>query len=981
MKRERALAVLYDLTLTIGAEVTLARLLPRVLQRFLFHLSYPVGLVLRRADPGALSWVLEHAVGDHALALRKGQNILTPPQGWGRQALKIQDSELLTPLCQHRAYRHALWLPIDGVHGFLFLAEHDQPSELPLTEVFAPVLRNLARAIELCQRSEKLTQGLEHDRDDARARLAMALEASERERTFLSNLKNAIPDLIWLKDPAGVYLACNARFEQLFGASEAEIVGKTDTAFVSPELAEFFRSHDLKAMTADQPTQNEEWLTFAANGYQGLFQTTKLPMRDEKGQLVGVLGIAHDITELKAAQERLQLSASVFSSAREGILITGPDGQIVEVNDMFTQITGYERGEVMGRNPRMLSSGMHPASYYQRMWNTIAQRGHWSGEIWNRRKSGEVYPQQLTISAVKTPAGEVTHYVALFSDISELKTQQRELERVAHYDPVTGLANRVLLADRLAQGMSGVRRRGQALAIAFLDLDEFKSVNDRHGHHVGDLLLAKLADRMSSVLRDGDTLARWGGDEFVAVFIDLPHHAHGQALVQRLMEQIGQPVTLEGVALNVTASIGVTFYPQHDEVDADQLLRQADQAMYQAKLAGRERVHLFDSQADKEARGTNETLANVRQGLLHDQFELYYQPKVNLRSGELIGVEALIRWRHPERGLLPPAIFIPVVENHPIAVELGDWVLRRAMQDLKALHAMGIHTRVSVNVSALQFQQPDFVGHLLDLMSKHPHVKPDDLELELLESSALRDMAQVSDVLRACQRMGISSAIDDFGTGYSSLTYLKRLPAETLKIDQSFVRGMLADPEDVAILEGVIGLAAAFNRTLIAEGVETVDHGLMLLQLGCELGQGYGIGRPMPLQQLQAWRDEWKPDTRWKHVRPLRADERPLLYAGIEHRAWVLAFEDYLRGTRKVPPPLEVHQCQFGQWLTAKRRLNTREAQHLHELERVHDRIHAVATELVSLLTDNRQQEALTRLPEIHDLRDQLLALISDLLN
>jgi diguanylate cyclase (GGDEF)-like protein len=414
--------------------------------------------------------------------------------------------------------------------------------------------------------------------------------------------------------------------------------------------------------------------------------------------------------------------------------------------------------------------------------------------------------------------------------------------------------------------MAQALRRGQLLAVVYLDLDGFKAINDGHGHDAGDQVLIALAQRMKQVLREGDTLARLGGDEFVAVLVDLEDKSACVPMLNRLLAAAAQPVELDDLSLIVSASLGVTFYPQDHAIDADQLLRQSDQAMYQAKVAGKNRYQIFDAAQDRDLRGHHESLERIRLALEHHEFVLYYQPKVNMRSGKVIGAEALIRWRHPEKGLLAPGMFLPIIEDHKLAVEVGEWVIEAALTQIEIWQSNGLELGVSVNVGARQLQQSDFVERLKALLAKHPRVSPSNLELEVLETSALADMEQVSQVIENCHLMGVEFALDDFGTGYSSLTYLKRLRVDSLKIDQSFVRDMLEDPEDLAILEGIIGLASAFKRQVIAEGVETIEHGTALLQLGCELAQGYGIARPMPPDLIPAWAATWQPDAAWSDL-------------------------------------------------------------------------------------------------------------------
>ncbi|MBY0464507.1 MAG: bifunctional diguanylate cyclase/phosphodiesterase, partial [Burkholderiales bacterium] len=394
--------------------------------------------------------------------------------------------------------------------------------------------------------------------------------------------------------------------------------------------------------------------------------------------------------------------------------------------------------------------------------------------------------------------------------------------------------------------------------------DGFKSINDTHSHEVGDRLLIALAQRMNEALRQGDTLARIGGDEFVGVLVDLPDEPSSVPVLQRLLQAAALPVDLGELKLQVSASIGVSVYPQAEEVDADQLVRQADQAMYQAKQSGKNRFHIFDAEQERSARGRHETLAHLQQALVRNEFVLFYQPKVNMGNGKVLGAEALIRWRHPERGLLAPAMFLPIIENHPLSIELGEWVIDTALSQIEVWRAQGLSVPVSVNIGALQLQHPDFVPRLRDVLAQHPGVRPGELELEILETSALADFAAVSQAMAACQDMGVHFSVDDFGTGYSSLTYLKQLPVQVLKIDQSFVRDMLDDPDDLAILKGVLGLAEAFNRQVIAEGVETPAHGEQLLRLGCLWGQGYAIARPMPAHELPHWISTWTAPLTWQ---------------------------------------------------------------------------------------------------------------------
>ena len=570
--------------------------------------------------------------------------------------------------------------------------------------------------------------------------------------------------------------------------------------------------------------------------------------------------------EQSHSESRLQLAASVFTHAREGIVITDTQGNIIEVNEVFTDITGYNRGDVLGKNPRILQSGLHDREFYAGLWHSLIDTGNWHGEVWNRRKNGELYAAMMAISTVQDTHGITQNYVSLFTDITPLKEHQRQLEYIAHYDALTGLPNRVLLADRLKQAMARSHRNGRSLAVLYLDLDGFKTVNDQHGHDTGDQLLVNIAHRLKEVLREGDTLARIGGDEFIVVMADLDQPSDYEAVLTRLLNVAAEPVALNQNLLRVSASIGATVFPQ-DGVDADQLLRHADQAMYVAKQAGKNCYHLFDVAKDIAVKTQRESIERIRLALDHNEFILFYQPKVNMRTGAIIGVEALVRRQHPERGILSPALFLPVIENHPLGIELGNWVINEALSQIGHWQTLGLSIPVSVNIGALQLQRSEFVTQLAQQLAAHPQVPPAFLQLEIVETSALEDIADVADTMRRCRDLGVSFAVDDFGTGYSSLTYLKRLPAELLKIDQTFVRDMLDDADDLAIVKGVIGLANAFHRHVIAEGVESIAHGELLIPLGCELAQGYGIARPMPAADLPTWVASWKPAPAWANSR------------------------------------------------------------------------------------------------------------------
>jgi len=809
--------------------------------------------------------------------------------------------------------------------------------------------------------------------------LALSEMELKKQRGFLKTLINTIPDLVWLKDPDGVYLACNERFEQFFGVTEPHIIGKTDYDFVDAELADSFRMHDRRAMANNGPSVNEEWIPFASDSHRELLETTKTPMLDDDGALVGVLGIGHDITQSRESEEALRMAASVFTHANEGIIITDAEVAIIEVNQAFSRITGYSREEVLGKKPGLLKSDQNGDYVHAEMWQSLQQQGQWSGELWNRRKNGEIYAELLTISALYDEQGNVSRYLGLFSDITAQKQHQKQLEYLAHYDALTSLPNRILLSERLHQAMKQAQRRDSLLAVAYLDLDGFKRINDSFGHDTGDQLLVDLSSRFVHTLREGDTIARIGGDEFAIAMMDLADRASCSGVLDRLLEVAAEPMVVNGHRLRVSASVGVTFFPQRDEVDADQLLRQADQAMYQAKQSGKNRYHVFDVEKDRSLRDQVDSLSRIRAALQNNEFTLYYQPKVNMRTGEVIGVEALIRWCHPERGLLAPFHFLPMIENQHLTIDVGDWVIEAALKQLEYWQAQGIDLAVSINVNGYHLQQPDFFEKLRDRLIAHPAVNPANLELEILETSALEDIAHVSKVIRACQDLGIGFALDDFGTGYSSLTYLKRLQTRLLKIDQSFVRDMLDDPDDLSILDGVLGLAKSFKKDVIAEGVETLEHGEMLLLMGCELGQGYAIARPMPADSVPEWLAGWQPDEKWQQCKPVHADDRLIVHAIVEHRAWVTHLAQYVRGDHPIPPVLDVKSCRFGCWLTEFGDQCPSRQSEVEEITRLHNAIHQQGEQLIQCYLDGFDKSMDALLASIRTLQEELIQCLKQL--
>ncbi|MBA6328649.1 EAL domain-containing protein [Colwellia sp. MB02u-6] len=681
--------------------------------------------------------------------------------------------------------------------------------------------------------------------------------------------------LVSITDVKGTINYANTKFCTVSGYSQEELIGANHSLLNSKQQPkDYWR--EMYLIISKGGFWNDDICNLAKDGQEYWVNTTIIPLYVNE-KLSGYTSIRTNITEHKKSEKKLKLAneekdkraaelalaAIVFSHTRESIIITDASTSVIKVNNTFTEVTGYSRQEAVGKNLRFFQSDSQSAEFYTLMWQAVNTKGYWVGTIWSRRKNGEVCPENLTLSAVKNAASEVSHYVALYSDITKLnKTHQSQLQQMAHYDDLTDLPNRTLLAERLNQAILQSNHQHNSLAVAFLDLDDLKTVNDAHGHHVGDELLIIISLRMKEALREGDTLARIGGDEFVLVLTDLEKTEEISKILERLLLAVSEPVIVNDLVLNVSASIGVTQYPQ-DDADAEILIRHADQAMYMAKKVGKNCYKLFDSALDDAVNLEQENINNISAALDKGELVLYYQPKVNMSTGEVVGVEALIRWQDPVRGLVPPLDFLPLIENHATSLEIGEWVIDSALSQISQWQSIGVTVPISVNISAYQLQQIDFVARLTTLLAAHPDVSPHLLELEVLETSALNDINYIIATMKSCISLGVQFALDDFGTGYSSLTYLRRLPASQIKIDQSFIRDMLNDPEDLAIVKGVVSLAKAFQLEVIAEGVETIEHGTELLQLGCKLAQGYGIARPMPASEVLVWLDSWKPDSAW----------------------------------------------------------------------------------------------------------------------
>ncbi len=653
----------------------------------------------------------------------------------------------------------------------------------------------------------------------------------------------------------GLITQLNMRASAMFGMDHKSILNERFTQFIAEDdksrWSRMFLTMEAlnkgEELSFDLKFTLKNDVTFYAN-----LNCVRMDDEDEQSMLRITL---EDITTVKKSEAELRIAATAFES-QEGLMITDAENKILRVNKAFTRTTGYTDDEVIGKNPNMFSSGRHDAAFYAAMWHSIKSTGRWSGEIWNRRKNGDVFPENLTITAVKTEGDVVTHYVGTVTDISEIKAAAEEIQQLAFFDSLTMLPNRRLLLDRLKHALATSTRSGRQGAVLFLDLDHFKDLNDSLGHDIGDLLLQQVAERLTTCVREGDTVARLGGDEYVMLLEDLSEQdleaaAQTETIANKILEALNQPYQLNKHKYHITSSIGIVVFNNH-QVTTEELLKQADIAMYQAKKAGRNTMRFFNPQMQASITARMLLERELHKALDNQEFQLYYQIQVD-NLGNPIGAEALIRWLQPERGLVSPAQFIPLAEETGLIIPIGSWLLDVACTQIKTWqkNAHTRHLTLSINVSAKQFRQADFVHQVQAAIKRH-NINPLQLKLELTESLLLENIEDTIVSMAELGEIGVQFSLDDFGTGYSSLQYLKRLPLYQLKIDQTFVRDIVTDNYDKSIVRTIIVMAQSLSLDVIAEGVETEEQRELLLSNGCKHYQGYLFGKPVPINQFNA---------------------------------------------------------------------------------------------------------------------------------
>lgn len=695
---------------------------------------------------------------------------------------------------------------------------------------------------------------LRHINRNITENIALHLEAAAREDAMRTSeerhrlLLNHSPVAIIHFDRNLVITYCNERFADILQNSVKGVVGSTMETLKDQSIIQAAK----KSLNGEMAAYEGQYRTAFSDTSKWIDMTCG-PSRDEAGRVVGGIAIVRDITERKQVEEMLRISAIAFES-QSGMIVTTADALILRVNRAFTTLTGYSAQEMLGQTPKLLSSGRHDKAFFKAMWDVLKETGHWQGEIWNRHKNGLVFAEWLSISAVTAPDGSVSHYVGTYADITENKDAIAEIHRLAYYDPLTHLPNRRMLQDRLGQELAAVTRKGVHGAILFLDLDNFKSLNDTRGHDAGDQLLVEVARRLRAAVREGDIVGRLGGDEFVVLLQDLSVEVETAAIQtkqigEKVLDELIRPYQFDDYEFQCSASIGIRLYREPGTVE--ELLRHADIAMYQAKTSGGKSLCFFDPTMQTLVTARADMEKDLRRALEQNQFKLYFQSQV-VRNRHIVGAEVLLRWQHPEQGLVSPLDFIPLAEKTSLILPIGQWVLENACNQLKTWggDSHTRHVQLAVNVSTRQFRQPDFVARIKQVLRNNA-ISTDMLKLELTESLVLDNINDTITKMHALREVGVRFSLDDFGTGYSSFSYLTQLPLDQLKIDRSFVRNIGVKSTDAIIVQTIIGMAHNLGMEVIAEGVETEAQRDFLEKHGCSACQGFLFSKPVPIEEFE----------------------------------------------------------------------------------------------------------------------------------
>ncbi|MDE1340309.1 putative bifunctional diguanylate cyclase/phosphodiesterase [Vibrio aestuarianus] len=663
----------------------------------------------------------------------------------------------------------------------------------------------------------------------------------------LQEFLDSLEDHAWLKSPEGIYILCNKAVEKAWGLSAQQILGCDDYQLFDDELARKFISADQWVIDNQSQLVVEECSSTDEDQSEVWLETIKAPIYSASGQLLGTMGMTRNVTRRRQLENQLNLTTQIFNHSREGVMITDDKANVIDVNAAFTAITGYQADEVIGRNPRILRSGHHDDAFYQAIWHNLSQNKSWKGEFLNRRKDGSLYPQLSTITPVFDDHQQVKNYLCVFEDISLRKAHEAKLEQMAYFDPLTELPNRTNLLQEIAHQIKRYNSTKLNFATLFLDIDHFKHINDSFGHYYGDQVLVELANRLKLCLKETDHIARIGGDEFVILLTKLPPEQSLAPILDNIFSVFERYFDFGEESLRLSTSIGIANYPQ-DGQTPEALLKNADTAMYLAKKNGRNGYAFYSPELTDVAISRVRLQSALYQGVELKQFSLVYQPQFNLHNQTLLGFEALIRWHHPQLGLVSPDEFIPMAEKSGAIQSIGEWVLRTACQQAKQwLDAEYPLDKLAVNVSAIQLKQSNFIEILTRILSES-QLPAHKLEIEITEGFLIENKQKAIHDLQQIAELGVSIALDDFGTGYSSLSYLKGLPLQKLKIDRSFINDIPDDKESNAIVSAILAMGNSLSLIVTAEGIEDEKQMSYLDQIGCHFGQGYYLGRPLSVE-------------------------------------------------------------------------------------------------------------------------------------
>lgn len=686
---------------------------------------------------------------------------------------------------------------------------------------------------------------------------AVSLMNTELRETqaYLSNFLGfaKIPLIAW--DVNNKIVIFNRSMEELSGIEDHEALGSSLEIIFACLTGDRLKELLLKAAVSSETLSNFESMVKNIKTGEMKYILWNLSIAGEKERTFGVVLQGIDITDRKSSEEKLLLASKVFENTIEGIYITNTNGIILSVNKAFLSITGFSEDEAIGNKTSILRSGRHANHFYKNLWNSLRDSGRWQGEIWNRRKNGELYPAMLNISSIRDSSGNISHFIGVMHDITERKKYEEQIKYQSHYDPLTNLPNRYLFHDRLSMAISRARKNHNYVGLISLDIDRFKNVNDTLGHNVGDILLQKIADRIVSTVGDSITVSRLGGDEYTIIIEDLSDKNRAVTIAYNVMKHIEKPFQVDDYELFLKCSVGLSFYPDDGE-DVITIAKNADAAMYRSKSKGRGMLQIYTNDFNDTARDRLIIESKLNRALDNNEFELYYQPKINLKNMQLVGMEALIRWNNPELGRVFPDMFIPIAEETGLIVPIGQWVLKQACEDLKKWRNMGYNLKVAVNLSLKQFIQKDLYMSVRNCLIE-TGVEPHHLELEITESTIMVDTENTRDILNRLSSLGISFAIDDFGTGFSSIGYLTRIPVDTIKIDKSFIQEIEKGEDALSVVRSVIQLSANLGLVVVAEGVENAEHLRLLRELECDMGQGYYFSRPVPADEFEKLMISW----------------------------------------------------------------------------------------------------------------------------